>query len=518
MFLAAALLFVGLTSSSARSARADVLVVHTNDVLGEIEPCGCRSNPLGGMARKANLLKKLSEKNELIQLDAGDLLFPSDSLPPMLEKQSKLQAQYLLKSMDELHHDAVVPGEKDFALGWKVFEELRKATKIKFLAANLTRANGKQAFKPYEIFSKKDSGGKIVRVAVIGLVGETLHWPKQLKATPALAAAKKWVKRIQDAQKADVIIALTHQGLEADQALAQAVPALQIIIGGHTQSFLQDPPLVNATRIYQSSFRNQYVGVLPIAMPFSGKDYQLIGLDPAYDSPEGKPSATDTLVKEFKKSIAELNLAEAAQNDLSAEKAHAKAPRFQTWPRCAECHTEQFDFWRKTNHARALEPLVKADQSANKECLSCHTVGLGDPQGLTNIAKLAEYRDQEGVKTLAVPELNLFLKAMAEAKTLDTPVSLTPLDHPMPLQQVINRLDHAWTPVQCENCHLGAQDHPFSGTIPKVATQTCLQCHTAERAPAWYLKDGKLNEVLVEKKKALISCPAMPAVDDSSTH
>jgi hypothetical protein len=501
-------LSLSLSACMPSLARAEIVIVHSNDVLGEIEPCGCRSNPLGGMARKANLLAGIEKKDAVIQLDAGDLLFPSDSLPPMLEKQSERQAEYLLKAMDQLHHDAGVPGEKDFALGWKTFEKLRAHTKVKFLAANLSLAKGGKAFEPYAIFKRKDDQGKTVRVAVIGLVGDDLQWPKALKVSPPIEAAKKQIAALRG--KADFIVALTHEGLDADKELATAVPGIDIIIGGHTQSFLQQSLKVNGAQIYQSSFRNQYIGIIPLTHPIDFKDYQLIGLDPAYDSPEGKPGTMDLLVKKFKTDVAKLNLDDSAATEAQLEKSGLnKAPKFQTWPRCAECHLEQYDFWRKTPHARALDPLVRADQSANKECLSCHTVGLGDPSGLIDIAKLAEVRDEKGVHTLPVPQLNLFLKAMAEAKDLETPISLTPEDKPVPLQQVLNRLDHAWTPVQCENCHTGAQDHPFTpGLSKQVAVTRCVQCHTPERAPAWYLKDGKLNEAFATEKIKAMSCPA----------
>ncbi len=102
-------------------------VIHTNDVLGDIEPCGCRHNPQGGMARKFHLLQRTQAQDPfVIQVDAGDFLFSTTEIPDLLQAQAELQAKYLLKTMDLLHHDIVVPGEKDFSLGLKVFEKLTK--------------------------------------------------------------------------------------------------------------------------------------------------------------------------------------------------------------------------------------------------------------------------------------------------------------------------------------------------------------------------------------------------------
>lgn len=495
-----------LGSAFAAQTASAVTIVHTNDLLGELEPCGCRTNPLGGMARKANLLKRTEDK-EIIQLDAGDLLFPSQEIPEALKKQSMLQAQYLLKAMDQTHHDAVVPGEKDFALGLSAFQKLAKGTKVKFIAANLKAKNGKKLFEPHLLLKRKDEKGKTITVAVIGLVGESLQWPKDLKASPAIAAAKAEVKALRS--KADYVVALTHQGMEQDEALAKAVSGIDLIVGAHTQSFLQAPPVVNHALIVQSSFRNQYVGLVPLSHPIKVDNYKLIGLDPGYDSPAQAPSAMDDLVKEFKTSIAELNTREEAENQRELTSSDKSETKFHTFPRCAECHLKQFDFWRKTPHARALEPLIAAKQAQNKDCLSCHTVGLGDPQGFQFVTRLAETKQNDEIKPMPVDELHQYLKSMTEASSLDTPVKLTPTSQPEPLKVSLNGLARSFTPVQCENCHQPGQGHPFSGTYSKKVdtSQTCLKCHTPERAPEWY-KGSEPDWKVIDAKRVKMTCPA----------
>ncbi len=163
------LIFIAAFFSNSAQA---ITLIHTNDVLGDIEPCGCRHNPQGGMARKYNLLTRTRAKDPfVIQVDAGDLLFSTDQIPEMLQEQSELQARYLLESMDLTQHDVVVPGEKDFALGLSTFQKLIKKTKIHFLAANLKKKNGKNILDSHVILTGKDSQGKTVRVGVFGLVG-----------------------------------------------------------------------------------------------------------------------------------------------------------------------------------------------------------------------------------------------------------------------------------------------------------------------------------------------------------
>ena len=49
----------------------------------------------------------------------------------------------------------------------------------------------------------------------------------------------------------------------------------------------------------------------------------------------------------------------------------------------------------------------------------------------------------------------------------------------------------------------------MAGTYSKtVENHTCLSCHTPERAPEWYSKDGKPDLEKIQAKRALVSCPA----------
>lgn len=492
-------------------ARA-VSIVHTNDVMGELEPCGCRNNPQGGLSRKTNFMRGLPDR-ELIQLDAGDLLFSTDVVPELLAGQTGIQAGFLLRAHELSGLDAAVPGEKDFALGYPAFEKLRKKSAVRFLAANLRKKNGAPAFEGHVVLTRKAADGKPFRVAVIGLVGDQLKWPKELKATSPVAAAKAELARVAKSGP-DLVIALTHQGLEKDEALARAVPGIDFIIGGHTQSFLQKPVQIGKTWIFQSSFRNQYVGVIPATRDFQPDSYRLVGLDAGYDSPAQAPSKIDELVREFKLAVAEHNSREETRLAAAATvgPGGASAKHFQTFPRCAECHLKQFDFWRKTPHARAYQTLFEKDQHKNKECLSCHTVGLGEAGGFSDVNRLTEITPpgEDKPKALLADELNSYLKAMHGAKSLKDEVRVRPADSAQPLRQSLGALTRAWTPVQCENCHQPGGDHPFStGYSRKVESAACLKCHTADRAPEWYSKaTGKADESVIQGKRPLITCPA----------
>jgi 2',3'-cyclic-nucleotide 2'-phosphodiesterase (5'-nucleotidase family) len=158
-------------------ARAASLL-YSNDVLGEIEPCGCRVDPMGGLVRRSGLLERLKKegKGPFVQVDGGDLLFETKDFPESLEKSRRLQAEALLEAYGRMGLDAFVPGEKDFALGLKTLRSLLAKSKVKALAANLMEGD-KPAFPGSAVFEAKGADGKVVRVCLIGLVGESIEYP-----------------------------------------------------------------------------------------------------------------------------------------------------------------------------------------------------------------------------------------------------------------------------------------------------------------------------------------------------
>jgi 2',3'-cyclic-nucleotide 2'-phosphodiesterase (5'-nucleotidase family) len=276
-------------------------ILYSNDVLGEIEPCGCRVDPMGGVIRRAGLLKSLEgeKKGPFLQLDAGNFLFESADFPESLVDSRKMQARALVKAHEKMGLDATVPGDKDFALGIAAYEELLGKSKIKVLAANLL-ANGKPLFPGSAIFERKGEDGKIVRIGVIGLVGETIPYPAPLTVEPRLPAFEKEKAALEG--KVDLLVVISHSGMEPDLEFAKKVKGVALIIGAHTQSFTQDPVVENGIPIVQSSYRNQYIGVVPVETIAKPETYKLVGLDLSY---EKKPDpAMKKIVTDLNKSLA----------------------------------------------------------------------------------------------------------------------------------------------------------------------------------------------------------------------
>jgi len=501
-----------LLAGTGFAATADLapILIHSNDVLGEIEPCGCRTNPTGGMIRKERLLESLLEgrtRDQLLQLDSGDLFFSTQEIPDTLRGQTEIQALALARSLRITGLRAFVPGEKDFALGTAFFERLRTESGAKALAANLekkTKSGWKRWLDADHTFTLHSTGGRVHRVAVIGLIGAKIRLPKGLRATSPVPMLRQWIS--QNRKKADWLVALTHQGFDEDLQLARNIPGMDFIIGAHSQSYLQEPRVVESggrrTSIHQCSFRNQAVGAIELKAP---PESRMLALEAALDPPADQPPGElQKLVAETRSRIAEANREQEKKISALVQAAQKEGiPKFQTFAKCADCHFKQFDFWRNTPHARAYEALVKAGQHQNLECLSCHSVGLNDPEGYSRLHQLVEWSPadpEDGKKKAAPPALESWISELRGAR-------------PAAARELLRQASRVHATVQCENCHSAGRDHPFGlETRPKVvASESCLQCHTAERAPGWYLTvDGrpKLDDSKVSANLKKMACPA----------
>lgn len=466
----------GGTAAPATPSRPGLKIAYTANVSGEIEPCGCRSYPSGGIHRKATLFARegVVPGGPFIILDAGDLFYASTPTPPFREAQWNAQAETVLESYNRAGTDAATPGEIDFASGIAQFDALRGKAKFPFLAANL-RKDGKPYLAPSVILTRQGH-----RIAVIGLVDETLRYPSELQAISHQEEARRLVPELR--RHADYVVALTHLGLEKDKALAEAVPGIDVIVGGHSQSYLQTPIVVGSTQILQTSFRNQHVGI------YAEGTNRLIQLDDAYEPKGSEATFEKKLLATAKARIADLNKKadDALFSVVEAANVLPPSTAYQTFVKCAECHDAQYKFYRKTAHAGAYKTLAAKKQNHNKDCLQCHTLGMGEPSGWTRVERLV--LDARGNPV----DPKAFAAKLPSMNSTD-----------------LTRYRKAYINVQCEHCHGPGGDHPFgSNSLKAVATTRCLQCHTEAQAPAWY-KDGKPNDAVIQLKKRQISCPAM---------
>ena len=143
----------------------DLQIIATTNNNGEIEPCGWKKKPLGGLARKATLIDEINLDDNSIIVDAGNLLFKDNSISKGVSYDiSKITSEIIINSFNEIGCHAFSPGVKDFSLGLDVVREMELLADFPFISANIKDTAGNLLFEPYTI---EEVNG--IKIAIIGL-------------------------------------------------------------------------------------------------------------------------------------------------------------------------------------------------------------------------------------------------------------------------------------------------------------------------------------------------------------
>ncbi|WP_026903928.1 bifunctional metallophosphatase/5'-nucleotidase [Pedobacter glucosidilyticus] len=247
----AALLAMGFNPISvfAEEDFVKLTILHTNDVHSRIDPFpmdGSRNQGKAGVAPRATLINKIrkEEKNVLL-LDAGDIF---QGTPYFNYWGGELE----IKMMSMMGYDAAIMGNHDFDNGVEGFAKQLPHAKFPILNANYdftnTALEGKT--KGYQIFNKGDLkiGVYGLGIELTGLVNQQQYGETQY--TEPIKKALEMERFLKQDQKCDLVICLSHLGFKyrenkvSDMVLAQNIYFTDLIIGGHTHTFLSTPESV----------------------------------------------------------------------------------------------------------------------------------------------------------------------------------------------------------------------------------------------------------------------------------
>jgi 5'-nucleotidase len=219
-------------------------ILHTNDMHSRIDPFGPNDKKYanqGGMSRIANLVEQIRNKeSNVILLDAGDIFQGTPYF-------NLFGGEIELKLMSQMKYDASTMGNHDFDNGIEGFNKVLHNANFPFLCANYdfndTILKGKT--KPYHIIEKQ--GIKIgifgIGIELDGLVDSRLCG--NTKYNDPITAANKYAKLLKEEHACNMVICLSHLGHEyeseilSDKTLAKSTENIDLIIGGHTHTFLE---------------------------------------------------------------------------------------------------------------------------------------------------------------------------------------------------------------------------------------------------------------------------------------
>lgn len=237
----------GLPLQSFAAGGVDKLVIlHSNDVHSRIDPFPDNDKKfpgMGGMANKAAIIKKIrSEEDNVLLLDAGDIF---QGTPYFNFYGGELE----MKLMSEMQYDAGTMGNHDFDAGIDGFVKQLPHATFPILVANydFTGTALENKIEQYKIFQKKNIKVGVfgLGIELKGLVPEKLY--DKIQYLDPVEKAKEMVAILRDKEKCDYIICLSHLGYQykddkiSDVKLAAQTEGIDLILGGHTHTFLDAP-------------------------------------------------------------------------------------------------------------------------------------------------------------------------------------------------------------------------------------------------------------------------------------
>jgi len=476
-FLAVLTLALSLGCSRGQPAGKDApsfRMAVVTDLKGYLEPCGCTSNPLGGIDRLAAQIRTLREgPAPVVFLIAGDVLFDTAELESVRVDQANRNAKTLVEILERLEVTAILPGRRDRAQPPKALEVLRRAASVRWLAM--------------------ESDADVLQTEVgrlrLAIVGARPGAERDAVAA-AVGAARG---------QADVAVVLVD-GSRRDANRMGAIDGVDFVLqGGLDEDDPIPPHQAGKAWVLHASRQGQGLTVVNVYQkkndhPFVDRsEWSRAERGGRLDRQIGDLSAKITAwEKSGEVAAADLEAQRARLAELKKERQALDAPTipadgnalFATWiplpkkapkdpqveklmrehakvvndanrvafadlkppplgpddvgyvgsPACSGCHEKAFAWWRNHAHGVAYLTLQKLNKQFNLDCVGCHVTGYEQPGGST----------------------------------------------------VTHNLNGTLTNVGCESCHgpgaAHANDPEKVGILRDTPRSTCVVCHNAQHS------------------------------------
>lgn len=221
-------------------------ILHTNDVHSRLDPFpmdGGKYQGQGGVAARAALVSKIrAEEENVLLLDAGDI-FQGTPYFNLYKGEPEIRA------MSMMGYDACTMGNHDFDAGVESFAKQLNNANFPVLVANydFTGTELEHKTQPYTVVKK---AGIKIGIMGLGIELQSLVSPSSFgntKYNDPLPVAKQVSEMLVKDKKCDMVICLSHLGYKydgnkiCDMDIAKETEYINLIIGGHTHTFLDAP-------------------------------------------------------------------------------------------------------------------------------------------------------------------------------------------------------------------------------------------------------------------------------------
>jgi 5'-nucleotidase / UDP-sugar diphosphatase len=246
-----------------------ITILHTNDIHASFLPHEAfwvkeKPKPLiGGFNELSYAVDSIRRvKPTTLMLDAGDVMTGN----PITEySYAGAKGGVLFAMMNRIGYDAWTPGNHDFDYTMENLRKLVAIANFPTISANILDTLDKFPVNNREYVVIEKNG---LKIGIIGAIsGEFYSLVNKISSIgirilPPVETVKRLAEQLQS--QTDLLIALTHEGVDYDSILAVNVPELNVIVGGHSHTQLTHPKIVNGVIIVQTGFHCENLGILDI--------------------------------------------------------------------------------------------------------------------------------------------------------------------------------------------------------------------------------------------------------------
>lgn len=473
------------------STDAFVLAFSSN-IEGHLEPCGCTADPLGGLARFAQVFEDIRSisKNRIALLDTGNILFDTPTRHEADLCQDNARIELLLSSLNKLGLKLTVPGAYDNARN----EAYRLNWLKKYTIENLQNARLSFALIPAPHYG----------IAVIALLDHEQLNPTSLKKDIDDLLSSKKNKNIK------LVVLISQVPIEKIKSVSRGLNNVDIILQGNTTAMSIPAPIKieNGPWLFEGGRQGQYFTSLilenisqrtkdPLPLdnrvfennerkellkkriqglgaqlehaPLTQKDFlnqrlqqaskELVFLENKLLSKNDKPiisfntialnrkidnlkEVKDQLIK-YEKSLPDL--AKKCEQNIECPKASPGASTFVGAENCKTCHQQAYDVWQKAQFT--MESLQENGQPFKRL--------VGHSKAWKTLVDVHKDQDRSCISCHSIG----FMQPGGYCKTSDVDFRRN---------------------VQCESCHGAGSLHATSGEkkyIKLPNEETCRSCH-----------------------------------------
>lgn len=349
-----------------------VTILHTNDLHAAFvaEPASWREEkaPVGGFeAIEATVRRERATATASLWLDAGDFMTGT----PLADiEHGGAMGGAIVEFYNRAGLDGMTIGNHEFDHSLENLRALVAAARFPMLAANLryTLGGALVTGKGYEIY---ESGG--VRVGVIGITTEELGGLVSAEKRDALSVAggaptlRALLPEVDG--RSDLVVVLSHEGIEIDRALARDVEGIDVIVGGHSHTRLPEGEWVNGVLILHAGSQGRYVGRADLVVNDDALVAARCRLVPVLAEEASPDEAITDLVREYEKKI-----------DEQFGAVIAEAPR--PLGRCYYCESDLGDWLTDRMREFAGTDIALLNSGGIRQDLSAGPVTKLDIQGI----------------------------------------------------------------------------------------------------------------------------------------